>query len=185
MSYHDVLGVDRTASKEEIKKAYRKLCLVTHPDVGGNEAKFLRIKEAYEHLMDVNPVQHQQQQNQYNQQRSYQHQYWQFRARTQTIPAFVSLYNIQYDKKGNVAVSFILHYVKMAHLSNSNKIWALRNKTQITFELDKDYLLENDFKFRITFSGFDYSEIVKEIKVKDTRSWWEILKYQCKQIFWV
>ncbi len=45
--YYKILEVDKTASKEEIKKAYRKLAHKHHPDKGGDEAKFKKISEAY------------------------------------------------------------------------------------------------------------------------------------------
>ena len=46
--YYSILGVPRTASADEIKKAYRKLAHVYHPDKkGGNEEKFKEINEAY------------------------------------------------------------------------------------------------------------------------------------------
>ena len=45
-------GVPRTASTDEIKKAFRKLARKHHPDAGGSEAKFKEINEAYEVLSD-------------------------------------------------------------------------------------------------------------------------------------
>ncbi len=48
--YYSVLGVSRQATKEEIKKAYRKLAHKHHPDKGGDEAKFKKINEAYQVL---------------------------------------------------------------------------------------------------------------------------------------
>lgn len=45
--YYKILEVDKTASKEEIKKAYRKLAHKHHPDKGGDEAKFKKLSEAY------------------------------------------------------------------------------------------------------------------------------------------
>lgn len=50
MDYYKILGVPRGASEEEIKKAYRKLAMTHHPDRGGNEEEFKKIKEAYEKL---------------------------------------------------------------------------------------------------------------------------------------
>ena len=51
--YYNLLGVQRTASQDEIKKAYRKLAHQHHPDKkGGDEAKFKEINEAYQVLSD-------------------------------------------------------------------------------------------------------------------------------------
>ena len=50
--YYKTLGVSKTATAEEIKKAYRKLARTHHPDAGGDEAKFKEINEAYEVLGD-------------------------------------------------------------------------------------------------------------------------------------
>ena len=53
--YYKILDVDKKASKDEIKKAYRKLALKYHPDKGGgveNEKKFKEVSEAYQILSD-------------------------------------------------------------------------------------------------------------------------------------
>lgn len=51
--YYEVLGVSKSASADEIKKAFRKLAVQYHPDKeGGNEEKFKEINEAYEVLKD-------------------------------------------------------------------------------------------------------------------------------------
>ncbi len=51
--YYQTLGVPRTASQDEIKKAFRKLAHEHHPDKKtGNEAKFKEINEAYQILSD-------------------------------------------------------------------------------------------------------------------------------------
>ncbi|MCX6712366.1 MAG: DnaJ domain-containing protein, partial [Candidatus Vogelbacteria bacterium] len=53
--YYKTLGVEKKASKEEVKKAFHKLAHKYHPDKqGGDEAKFKEINEAYQTLSDDN-----------------------------------------------------------------------------------------------------------------------------------
>jgi molecular chaperone DnaJ len=51
--YYEVLGVGKSASADEIKKAFRRQAIQYHPDKeGGDEAKFKEVNEAYEVLKD-------------------------------------------------------------------------------------------------------------------------------------
>jgi DnaJ-class molecular chaperone len=54
MDHYSTLGVSRTASPEEIKRAYRKLAMQHHPDRGGDHNTFAKINEAYDTLSDPN-----------------------------------------------------------------------------------------------------------------------------------
>lgn len=53
--YYEILGVEREASAEQIKKAYRRMAMKVHPDVAtepGAAEKFKQVQEAYEVLSD-------------------------------------------------------------------------------------------------------------------------------------
>src|SRR5260370_37740216 len=58
--YYEVLGVERKASDDEIKKAYRKLAVKFHPDKNPGdphaEEKFKAIGEAYDVLIDADKL---------------------------------------------------------------------------------------------------------------------------------
>ena len=51
-NYYDILGLKRSATNDEIRRAFRKLAAKYHPDRGGDEQKFKEISEAYTTLAD-------------------------------------------------------------------------------------------------------------------------------------
>lgn len=50
--YYELIGVEKSATTDEIKKAFRKKALKEHPDKGGDPEKFKDITVAYEVLGD-------------------------------------------------------------------------------------------------------------------------------------
>lgn len=52
MNYYQLLNIEHTATPDEIKKAYRKLVKVHHPDTGGDDNKFKELSTAYKTLSD-------------------------------------------------------------------------------------------------------------------------------------
>ena len=53
MDHYKTLGVNKNATPEEIKKAYRKLASTHHPDKGGDTAVFQNVQNAYDTLSDA------------------------------------------------------------------------------------------------------------------------------------
>jgi len=72
MDYYKTLGVNKNASQDELKKAYRRLAMQNHPDrTGGDDTKFKQINEAYDTLKD--PAKRQEYDNPRPKQQQYQY----------------------------------------------------------------------------------------------------------------
>ena len=51
-TYYNLIGVEKNATFDQIKKAYRKKAIKEHPDKGGDPEKFKSLTQAYEVLSD-------------------------------------------------------------------------------------------------------------------------------------
>ena len=49
-SLHPVFGIKKSSSMEEFKEVYRQMILETHPDKGGDNQEFIRVREAWDEL---------------------------------------------------------------------------------------------------------------------------------------
>jgi DnaJ-class molecular chaperone len=85
--YYQTLGVDRNATPDEIKRAYRKLASQHHPDKGGDKNKFQEIEAAYRTLSDP------QQRAQYNNPSPFGNGGFNFNFRTDSPFNFDSIFN--------------------------------------------------------------------------------------------
>ena len=52
MSAHSTLGLPADATPDEIRRRYRELAKVCHPDAGGDPASFIQLQQAYESLLE-------------------------------------------------------------------------------------------------------------------------------------
>lgn len=52
MTPYDILGVPYGSDVGVCKKAYRELCKVHHPDVGGDEQKFIQVQNAWKQISE-------------------------------------------------------------------------------------------------------------------------------------
>lgn len=48
---HEILQIEPPVTEDDIKKAYRRLCLIHHPDKGGSNDEFIKINNAYNDLI--------------------------------------------------------------------------------------------------------------------------------------
>ena len=52
MNYYEILNVPNFSSIDDIKKSYKELIKINHPDKGGNSEEFEKVKNAFEILKD-------------------------------------------------------------------------------------------------------------------------------------
>jgi len=171
-SSYDILGIPHTAKKEDIKKAYRKLSLIHHPDVpGGNTQRFMQIKSAYEELMvpDTTRV-HQQ----------YQHRH----------PPYTAIVSQTITSKGNCEIYLVfrnISYIETIDIPNHKYNWTVFGMNGGYLEVTKKDLISCGYKFIVRITPVIGHSIIKEFIFNDPRPWWQKwwTKFRIKyDIYW-
>ncbi len=154
--YHGRLGVTVLANKDEIKKAYHKLAMIHHPDRGGNEKEFLKIKEAYEALTEYNPN------------RSHN-------IHVDDKPDFVDCAYTYYNKNGAIEHHMIFGDMLLARVvynGNIMHIWSLMGVHSAVLIIPKRNLLKLNFIYNIQFVTMRGTAINYNFSFVDPRSKW-------------
>lgn len=158
-NYYRTLGISPRANIGEIKKAYRKMCLIYHPDVGGSEDKFLSIKNAYENLIKNNVHQ--------------------IRISYATC---IDTYFVNSFKDINHI--FLLDNINKAFITYKNEVvytWHLFDETDIVLLIPKVFLIKSNYTYSIFFLTGEGIILERRFKIKDPRTKW--MKFKDKIYF--
>jgi hypothetical protein len=157
MNNYEILGVSPNASKAEIKKAYRKMSLIYHPDVGGDEKQFLKIKEAYE-ILTID-------------------RFDPSKTHCQHVPksrGFVQFVSSHSDMAGNITHEVFFIDIISAQTDvhkNMRHTWNLEHHHfGANLSVSKKFLLACNYHYKLYFYAKDGSIIVTQQAYKDPRS---------------
>ena len=171
-SFHTILGIPQGASKEDIKRAYRRLSLIHHPDVpGGNNAKFIQIKEAYEQLVNPQPVHSQ----------SYNADYF-----GNLFNCSFSVVQMKINGDGDVQIYMTLTNVRyiegLLQLSKDYQ-WEMNGRSHGYIMIKKKDLVACNYLICLRFHGMNGNAVTKIYNVEDKRGFFEKLGDKVKRFF--
>lgn len=179
MNNYEILGLKKGASQEEIKKAYRKLVMVHHPDKGGSQTVFIKIKTAYDELVLGITGEAKPQQSQYNPRRP------EPTTTRQRVPSYVVTTGGGYDSEGNMIFRFdtlnIIYVRGEGALAGASVTMDSLGSINFSLKLTKEQLKSCDYFVRLTFLDYNGNYTRKEFKVKKPKRslWaktWELIK---------
>lgn len=156
MSNYEILGVSPNANKAEIKKAYRKMSLIYHPDVGGDEKQFLKIKAAYEALTEYNP--------------NTSHN-----IHVDERPDYVNCIHTYYNKAGSIEHHMLFGDMLLARVVYNKDImhiWSLMGVHSAVLIIPKRNLLKLNYFYTIQFVTMRGTTVNYNFKFDDPRSKW-------------
>jgi curved DNA-binding protein CbpA len=153
--YYDLLGVPQTATKEEIKKAYRTLSKRCHPDMpNGNTVLFLKVKEAYEALIDGEPVE--------------------VKYARHDLTPFVSVVHSNINSKGDCDIYMSMRNIKYVFIDKlplEDYKWSILGSRDGRIEIFKQDLVKCGYSFILVFVPYEGNIILSPVNLKDPRSW--------------
>ncbi len=156
---YKTLGLNISASKEDIKKAYRKLSLLYHPDMpSGNQEKFIKVKAAYEALIEFDPNKT-------------------HNIHVENKKARVSVCTPYYDsvdKEYGLHIKFYGLYFADTRVFHGRSLnYSLFHKTEGNIIIPEDFLVRCKFGFEMTFHALGDYPIRKKIHFADRRKWYK------------
>lgn len=155
--YHHILGIPHTASKEEVKKAYRKLALKYHPDITSNDPiknlEFLTIKEAYENIINsnVDPT---------------------VETYTGSAMVFDDIYYPNGDVRLYIRCQNIV-YAETLGILFKDYNWTLLGYTECSICIKKEDLKRVNYSFDIRFHTLSGNNIVGRVHLQKPLTKWE------------
>jgi len=166
--YYRLLGLPQTATKEEIKKAYRTLSKRYHPDMpNGNSEIYIKIKEAYEILAKGEPVPVQPPPP---------------TKRDMTPYVLVANSYISSDGKCIIFLNARnIDYVFIDRIPMDEYKWTLGSSIAGRIEILENDMFKYGYQFNLVFVAYDGNVIFKPIKLKDPRNWAQKIGYKVKK----
>jgi len=164
--YYRLLGLPQTATKEEVKTAYRRLAKKYHPDMpNGNSEIYIKIKEAYEILAKGAPVQAPP-------------------PPKRDMTPYVNVAGSHLNSEGTCNVFLNLRNIQYAFIDRlplEVYKWTINGSTDGRIEILKQDLIKCDYSFILVFMPYEGGIILKNIKLKDPRSWTEKCVHNIKK----
>ena len=171
MNPYEVLGVTKNASLEEIKKHFKQLAQKHHPDKGGDEKEFIKVKQAYETLIDPEKRKFYDNNGYYDQKVSLEEQ-----ALTELNKVFLEIMN-RYDIDNNDIIAIIKTVTSETKQSILDSIYHLEvriNKMNTVKERVVSFDKENIF---FSFANYEIEECENELTFyKEKLQVYEILQ---------
>jgi DnaJ-class molecular chaperone len=157
MNNYTILEIPNGSSKEVIKKAYRTLTKKHHPDKGGDQTMFVKVKTAYDELLKgITGGQTRQEQ--------YQSAQYDIRSYMETLSTTL-------NDDGSATFKFRLNNV--SHIEFNGGHYPIKESK---FTVTKEQLVDVNYTVKMTFIGLNNMKLDKEWNVRKPLTKWQKLK---------